>query len=89
MPILDDFRDTQVGLTSPVQGGFDVTPDDVTDLSKVTRGLMVATAGDVAVVLRSGETLTLPGLTPGAIYPVRVSRVLSTGTTATGIKGLV
>ncbi len=89
MPILDDFRDTQVGLTSPVQGGFDITPNDTADLTRVTRGLMVAATGDVAVVLRSGDTLTLPGLTPGAIYPVRITRVLATGTTATGIKGLV
>lgn len=49
---------------------------------------MVGSAGDLAVVLKNGSTLTLPSLEPGVIYPVRVRRVLETGTTAAGIKGL-
>ena len=89
MPISDDFHDIRASLTSPVMGGFDITPDDGADLPKVTRGLMVATAGDVAVKFKSGDTLTLPGLTPGVVYPLRVARVMATGTTATGLKGLV
>jgi len=89
MPISDSFSDVQPGLNSPACGGFDITPDDAADLAKVTRALMVSAAGDLAVVLKSGDTLTLPGLTPGVIYPVRVLRVLATDTTATGIKGLI
>ncbi|MEM8654400.1 MAG: hypothetical protein AAGF36_06615 [Pseudomonadota bacterium] len=41
------------------------------------------------MTLKDGDTLTLPGLTPGVIYPIRAVRVAATGTTATGIKGLV
>ena len=89
MPIFDPFESHQAGLTSPISGGFDVAPNDGLDLVRVTRALMVTGAGDVTVVLRDGDTLTLPALTPGVIYPFRIRRVLSTGTTASGVKGLV
>lgn len=88
MPISDSFTSYQDGLTGPICDGFDITPADATDLSDVTRAVMVGTAGDLAVVLKNGSTLTLPSLAPGVIYPVRVRRVLETGTTAAGIKGL-
>jgi hypothetical protein len=89
MPISDVFRDHQPGLNSPVEGGFDVIPADGADLPQITRALMVSAAGDVAVTLKSGDTITLPGLTPGVIYPIRAARVAATGTTAAGIKGLI
>ncbi|WP_415919311.1 spike base protein, RCAP_Rcc01079 family [Tateyamaria sp. SN6-1] len=89
MPISDQFQQYQPGLSSPVQGGFDVTPADGADLAQVTRAVMVSGAGDVAVTLKNGDALTLPGLTPGVIYPLREARVWATGTTATGVKGLV
>ena len=89
MPILDIFQDHHNGLTGPICGGFDVTPDDGSDLATMTRGVMVSSAGDVAVVLKNGDAITLPGLAPGVIYPIRIARVLATGTTAAGIKGLI
>jgi hypothetical protein len=50
---------------------------------------MITGAGDVAVTLKNGDAITLPGLTPGVIYPIRAARIAATGTTATGIKGLI
>ncbi|MBL4757615.1 MAG: hypothetical protein JKY32_08250 [Rhizobiales bacterium] len=88
MPIQDRFHDYSPGPTGPLTGGFDVTPNDGADLSELPRALMVAGAGDVAVEFVDGTALTLPGLQAGVIYAVRVSRILATGTTATGIKGL-
>ncbi len=89
MPIFDKFSSYQNGLTGPICGGFDIAPADNADLGEVTRGVMVSGAGDLAVTLKSGDTITLPGLTPGVIYPVRLVRVLASGTTAVGIKGLI
>jgi len=89
MPVSDTFQEFQSGLNSPVQGGFDVTPADGVDLPFVTRALMVSAAGDLAVAMKNGDLITLPGLTPGVIYPVRAVQIAATGTTATGIKGLV
>ncbi|TMV05598.1 hypothetical protein FGK63_16275 [Ruegeria sediminis] len=89
MPIADAYRSFAPNLTGPAVGGFDIVPDDGTDLPALPRALMVTVGGDVAVQFRDGATLTLPGLTPGVIYPLRPVRVLATGTTATGLKGLV
>ena len=50
MPRLDIFQDHHNGLTRPICGGFDVTPDDGGDVATMTRGVMAPSAGDVAVV---------------------------------------
>ena len=88
MPITDFFDGFAPSPTGPATGGFDVVPDDNADLPAVTRALMVSTGGDVAAVLKDGSTLTLPALSPGSVYPVRIRRILATGTTASGIRGL-
>jgi hypothetical protein len=88
MPITDQFKSYNPGLTGPITGGFDIAPDDASDLTTLPRALMVTGGGDIAVVLKDGTSLTLPGLAVGVIYPLRVQRISATGTTATGIKGL-
>ena len=89
MPAIDAFDDNIIGLTSPIVAGFDITPSDTADIAQVARAVMVSGEGDVAAVLADGDTLVLPALAPGVVYPFRIARVLSTGTTATGLKGLV
>jgi hypothetical protein len=86
MPIADPYADHIPATDGPLVGGFAVTPA-AADLPVVTRALMVGGAGDIAVVLRNGDQITVPGLQPGAVYPLRVARVLAAGTTATGIVG--
>ncbi len=88
MPITDPYQTYSSGPTSPISGGFDVTPDDANDLPILTRALLVGGGGDVVVDFADGSTLTLPSLTEGVIYPIRAARVRTTGTTATDIKGL-
>lgn len=85
----DKFQDFQSGLSGPVQGGFDIVPSDGADLAQVTRAVMVTGAGDVAVTVKNGDEITLPALSSGVIYPVRVTRVWGAGTTATGSNGLI
>jgi hypothetical protein len=87
MNIADPYANLIPATDGPLVGGFAVTPG-APQLPIVTRAIMVGGGGDVAVILRNGDALTLPGLQPGAIYPVRVTRVLTAGTTATGIVGL-
>lgn len=88
MPAIDPHSGFWPDLSSPATGIFDIVPSDASDISTVTRSIMVATVGDVAVVMKDGTTGVLPALSPGVPYPVRVTRVLATGTTATGIVGL-
>jgi len=88
MPIIDPFAGHVAGFDSPVRGGYAITPDDDADLPKVTRAVMVAEGGDLSVAMLDGTALVLPALVPGAIYPVRLTRVNSSGTTAAGVVGL-
>ena len=88
MPIVDPFKDYTTGPTSPITGGFDVTPNDSNDLPVLTRALMVGAEGDVVVAFIDGTLLTLPALSAGVVYPIRAARIMATGTTATAIKGL-
>lgn len=78
------------------QGTYDtvsVTPSDSVDIPKNDQGrtprrLRVTGAGNVAVNLTGGGTATLTGLSAGQVVLCGVTRVLATGTTATGIIAL-
>jgi len=50
-------------------------------------GLNVATTGDVAVIGQDGKQGTVH-IVAGIAFPIMVTRVLLTGTTASGIVGL-
>jgi len=76
------YRDTR-----PLRSGFTITPSDTADLEQVTRQIRVTgAAGDIAVVWVDGATSTEP-VSVGDVLDWRIKRVLSTGTTATGIRG--
>ena len=65
-----------------------VTPSDSADLTGgATRGVSFAAAGDLKVITDKAETVVIPSgaLAAGIIHPLSVTRIFSTGTTATGI----
>lgn len=72
-------------LTSPSTHIFAITGDDATDLTYVTKGLEVQTAGDIKITTEAGETLTKHFWV--GYHPVRIKRVWSTSLTASGIYG--
>ena len=86
--MIDTFKNHARSLTSPPEHGFGVVPSDQTALPNATRALYVGVAGDVAVRLVGGDSVTLTNLPSGTLIPLRVTHVLGTGTTATGIVGL-
>ncbi len=86
--MVDPFKGHRPGLSSPVASGVEVTPSDTAPLPAVTRALYSGTGGDIVVRLASGDTIKLVETTPGSIYPLRVDRVMASGTTASGIVGL-
>lgn len=69
-------------------GGVSITPNDGADLAKMTDGLFIGAAGNLAVVMQDGSSVTFTGLAAGVAHRLAVKRVLATGTTATGIVGL-
>lgn len=96
MPMLTTIGSATVGKYGPTQGTYDtfaVTPSDsvdlpLNDLGRTVRRIKVTGAGDVAVNLTGGGTATLTTLSAGQVVLCGVSRILSTGTTATGILGM-
>jgi threonine dehydrogenase-like Zn-dependent dehydrogenase len=87
MPI-DRYSDIPATPSQPATDLLPITPDDAADLAAVTLGLNVATPGAVRVTTKGGTTASVT-LVPGVILPLRVTRVWATGTTATGIVGLI
>lgn len=74
---------------SSAYGIVAITPSDSADIPGGTiRGFTVAVAGNVAVVMADGSTGTLSNLPEGVQHAYQVTRILATGTTATGIIGL-
>lgn len=68
-----------------------VTPNDSTDLTTYARALYIGGAGNVVLLPAKnadGATVTL-AVVAGAYILINTRRVLSTGTTATGIVALL
>lgn len=86
----DRFTADQELLHSPAGNGEAATPGgaDVV-LANSSRAIYVGGAGNVAVTMaKSGVNLTFTGVPAGTLLPIRVTKVLLAGTTATGIIAL-
>jgi hypothetical protein len=85
----DSFKDHQPGLESPAGHAIAITPSDALALSAATRAIYVGGGGALRVAMVSGAVVTLAGVQAGQVYPLRLVQVLATGTTATGLVGLL
>lgn len=85
---MDRFADYPTNLVAPARDGVPVTPSDSVDLAIVPRALFVGQTGNLAAIMAGGQTVAFQNVQTGSILPVRVQRVLQTGTTATGIVAL-
>lgn len=74
--------------TDPAVRILEITPDDSKDLTETISAINVATPGTVRITTEDGSTSDVT-IHPGQAFPVRVRRVWHTGTTATGLRGLV
>lgn len=85
-------EDTVPGLKPdwaiPYIGAFAITPADATTISRMTRAVYVGGAGTLAVLMADGSAANFTCVA-GALLPIRVTQVQSTGTTATLIVGLI
>lgn len=66
---------------------YPVTPNDAVDLTTTTRELIIAVGGNIQVTAANGTTKVLT--LPAGRFALRVTRVWSTLTTATGITAVV
>jgi hypothetical protein len=68
-------------IMDPFENAVAVTPSDSADLSFTTRGLYVGVAGAVKVDMVGSGTVTFAEM-PVGFYPLRVTRVYATVTSA-------
>ncbi len=71
----------------PTYDGVIVTKSDTVDIpGGVADGLMCyTTTGDIAVITALGDTITLKSVPLLTFIPLRISRIMSTNTAATGL----
>ena len=81
-------------LSDPGNGVVLITPSNSTNITPQqsatsgVRSFYCNVAGDITFVSADGSIGTL-GALAGYVYPIRILRVNATGTTATGIYGIV
>lgn len=86
--MVDRFQSRAEEQTGGIRRGIAITPNDGADLAAETRALYVGSAGDVALILVSGDAITFASVPAGTLLPVRAMRVKATGTTAGLLLGL-
>lgn len=84
----DTFRTHGRSLTAPSEDAVAIQPDDSATLSYATRAIYIGTGGDLRVRMLGHADVTFVGLPQGALLPLRVTQVFTTGTTASDIVGL-
>ena len=84
----DPFAQHAAALDAPASHAFAISPSDADDLPSVTRALYVGSGGAIAVHMLSGETAVFTNVASGTVLPLRLRRVLETGTSATDLVGL-
>lgn len=70
-------------IDAPVKHALAVVEDTV--FPYPTTGLYVGTGGDVEVIMLAGNTVIFPDVPGGIVLPIRITQVVSTNTTATGL----
>ena len=84
----DRFSSFSPAPDHPATSILEITPDDAADLPQVVTGLNVETPGLLRVTTKDGNTGSVY-VAAGHVFPLRTVKVWATGTTATGIRGLV
>lgn len=76
--------------SAPARKAFTISPSDSSELTYVTRGIYTGAGGAIAVILVDDtSSVTFANVPAGIVLPLRARQVKSTGTTATGLIGLM
>lgn len=87
MAVTQPKSDNRGQLFSDTLIDLDAVKSDTVNLTVMPRAIMCNVAGNVKITDVEGNAFTIT-LAASVVYPIRPTRVWSTGTTATGIIGL-
>lgn len=85
----DPFSSHASGQSAPATDAAAIVPDDGANLPRPARAIYVGGDGTLRVQMISGAVVDLATVTGGTIYPLRVRRVMATGTSAGGLVALL
>lgn len=85
--MVDKFANNQSSLDSTGEYHFAITPNDGADLAITPRAIYCGVAGNLVLRDKLGTDCTY-AVSAGQYVMFRAARVLSTGTTATGLIGI-
>lgn len=91
MPSLDKYGQNEIAVIAPYTRAVTITPSDSADLTEIPRALNIhaGTASTPVKVIFQDDTVAVTlQLQTGFIYPIRVTRVYATGTSATSVIAL-
>lgn len=83
----DRFTRMQLSVNSPALGAYEITPSDTTDLPEAIRAVTVGGSGGYIAFIGRDRVSYVTGPLPIGTYALLAVRVLTTGTTATGLTG--
>lgn len=84
--IFDKSKQFATSYQTPAGNAQAVTPHDTNPLGIVSRGIYVGGGGNLQVVMAlNSATVNFASVAGGSLLPIRVTRVQSSGTTATAI----
>jgi len=87
----NSFSQNDEAVLAPYTRAVTITPSDSADLVEVPRAIQIhaGTASTPVKVIMQGDTVAVTfQLQTGFIFPLRVSRVYATGTSATSVIAL-
>ncbi|HRK42105.1 MAG TPA: hypothetical protein PLH11_03590 [Gemmobacter sp.] len=84
----DHFKSMARSITAPALGSLAITPSDSTNLGAPIRAITLNVGGTLAWLNEEG-TAQATALLPAGTYPLIATRILATGTTATGLTGWI
>lgn len=85
----DNFEPAIDSTTAPSRFSFPITPSDVDEIDRLTKGVYVGTGGNLVVrSVDASQDVTFVNVPSGAILDIRVRAVRATGTSAANLVGL-
>lgn len=77
-------------MIHPANGAYDAfaAKSDTVDLTIEARAFYTGSGGDIKITTHDKQDVSLVGVPAGTIFPIRMRRLWSTGTTATDVVGL-
>ena len=88
MPGQNSFSNQTAIVSDPSSLYVAITPSDTTDLANVANSIYIGGSGDLTVLRMDGVSVVFKAVPQGGMLPIRVSRVMATGTSATFLVAL-